>query len=117
MPEQESKTAPEQAPELSVILVIGGQRERERRALQSLLEQSAIDRMEILLYDLGPADCPPLPGSDHPRIRLTRKTPQDLLGAARAEGIRTGNAPVVCFMEEHCEMQPGSAEAFINAHK
>ena len=96
---------------------MGGQRERERRALQSLLEQSAIDRMEILLYDLGPTDCPPLPGSDHPRVRLTRRTPQDLLGAARADGIRTAKAPVVCFMEEHCEMQPGSAEAFIRAHE
>jgi hypothetical protein len=117
MPEPENQTPRSDAPELSVILVLGGQRERGGRALQSLLEQSAIDRMEILLYDLGPTDCPPIPGSDHPRVRLTRQTPQDLLGAARADGIRTTKAPVVCFMEEHCEMQPGSAEAFIHAHE
>ena len=116
-PEPTQLTSATNRPALSVILVIGGQREREGRALQSLLAQSAIDRMEILLYDLGPADCPPLPGSDHPRIRLTRQTPRDLLSAARAHGIRTANAPVICFMEEHCEMQPGSAAAFIRAHE
>jgi hypothetical protein len=104
-------------PALSVILVIGGQREREERALKSLLAQSAIDRMEILLYDLGPVDCPPIPGSDHARVRLTRQTPQDLLGTARAHGIRRARAPVVCFMEEHCEMQPGAADAFLRAHE
>ncbi len=80
MTEPQNQTTPSDAPALSVILVIGGQRERERRALQSLLGQSAIDRMEILLYDLGPVDCPPIPGSDHPRVRLTRWTPEDLLG-------------------------------------
>jgi GT2 family glycosyltransferase len=117
MPEPKSQTARSDAPQLSIILVIGSQRERERRALQSLLEQSAIDRMEILLYDLGPTDCPLLPGSDHPRVRLTRQTPQDLLGMARADAIRTAKAPVVCFMEEHCELQPGSAEALIRAHQ
>jgi len=103
-------------PELSVIFAIGGQRERDERALKSLLAQSAIDRMEILLYDLGPENCPPLPGSDHARVRLMRWTPRDLLGVARANGIRAAQAPIVCFMEEHCEMQPGAAAAFIRAH-
>jgi glycosyl transferase family 2 len=117
MSEPENQTPRSDAPALSVILVIGGQRERERRALHSLLEQSAIDRMEILLYDLGPVDCPPIPGSDHPRVCLTRRTPEDLLGEARAEGIRAAKAPVICFMEEHCEMQPGTAAAYIRAHE
>jgi glycosyl transferase family 2 len=117
MPEPQNQTPPSVIPALSVILVLGGQRERERRALQSLLEQSAIDRMEILLYDFGPVDCPPIPGSHHPRVCLTRGTPDNLLGDARAHGIRIARAPVICFMEEHCEMQPGSAEAYIRAHE
>jgi GT2 family glycosyltransferase len=117
MPEPQNQTPPSERPDLTVVLVIGDQRERERRALQSLLQQSAIDRMEILLYDLGPADCPPLPGSEHRRVCLTRRTPQDLLATARADGIRAAKAPVICFMEEHCEMQPGAAEAFLRAHE
>jgi hypothetical protein len=104
-------------PALALIIAIGGQRERAARALRSLLEQNVIEQMEILLYDLGPRDCPPLPGSDHPCVRMTRQTPQDLLSVARVHGIRSARAPVVWFMEEHCEMQPGAAEAMIRAHE
>ena len=39
------------SPALSVIIAVGGQRARAGRALQSLLDQSIIDRMEILLFD------------------------------------------------------------------
>ena len=60
--------------------------------LRSLLEQSAIDRMEILLFDLGPETCPALPGSDHPRVRLTRRAPRDLLATARADGVRAARS-------------------------
>lgn len=104
-------------PELSVILVVGSQRERDAAALRSLIEQSIIDRMEILLYDLGPENCSPLPGSDHPRVRMTRGGPEDLLSAARVQGVRRANSPIVSFMEEHCEMQPGWAEAILLAHR
>src|SRR3954453_10785462 len=104
-------------PELSVVLVVGGQRERAARALHSLIGQSFIDRMEVLLYDLGPEDCPPLPGSDHPRVRLTRLGPKSLLGHARRQGVHAAKAQVVSFMEEHCEMHPGWAETIVSAHR
>jgi hypothetical protein len=55
------------APELSVILVVGGQRVRAGAALRSLLEQSIIDRIEILLFDLGPENCSALSGRSSPR--------------------------------------------------
>jgi hypothetical protein len=105
------------APELSVILVVGGQRVRAGAALRSLLEQSIIDRIEILLFDLGPENCSALSGSDHPRVRATRGGPDDLLAAARVQGVHAANAPVICFMEEHCEVQPGWAEAIVLAHR
>jgi Glycosyl transferase family 2 len=66
--------------------------------------------MEILLFDLGPEGCPDLPGSDHPRVRKTRMGSKDLLAAARARGVHAAKAPVISFLEEHCEMQPGWAE-------
>lgn len=103
--------------ELSVILVFGGQRERAAAALRSVLEQSAIDRMEILLFDLGPSECPPLIGSDDHRVRTTRYGPDKLLGDARAEGVRSAKAPVVALLEEHCVAQPGWAETMIRANE
>lgn len=117
MHETEDRKGKADAPELSVILVVGGERERAAAALRSLLEQSAIDRMEILLFDLGPEDCRALPGSEHPRVRITRYGPESLLGDARANGVRTAKAPVVALMEEHCVAQPGWAEAMILAHQ
>ena len=50
MSETEDREGKSNAPELSVILVVDGQRERAAAALRSLLEQSPVDRMEILLF-------------------------------------------------------------------
>ena len=104
-------------PELSVILVIGGQRNRSARALQSVLDQSIIDRIEILLFDLGPENLSPLPGSDHPQVRLFRWNPKSLLHHARVEGVRIARAPTVLFLEEHCEIGPEAAGLLIEAHR
>lgn len=115
MSETEDRQGNADTPELSVILVVGGQRERAAAALRSLLEQSAIDRMEILLFDLGPEECSPLPGSDHPLVRMTRGGREYLLAGARARGIRAARAPVISFVEEHCLVQPGWAEAILQS--
>lgn len=117
MPETEDEKGKVNAPELSAVLVVGGQRERAAAALRSLLEQSAIDRMEILLLDVGPEDCRALPGSEHPRVRMMRRGREFLLAAARTEGVRKANAPVVALVEEHCLAHPGWAEAIIFAHR
>lgn len=118
MPETEDREGKsDDAPELSVILVVGGERERAAAALRSLLDQSVIDRMEILVYDLGPEGCPLLAGSDDRRVRTTRYGPETQLGDTRAEGVRTAKAPIVALMEEHCLAQAGWADAMIRAHQ
>ncbi len=106
-----------EAPQLSVILVVDGQRKRAAAALQSLLEQSIVDRMEILLFDLGPENGAPLSQSDHPAVRMTRGGPKDSLATVRVKGIYAAKAPVVSFVEEHCEVQSGWAEAIVLAHR
>ena len=116
MSETEDREGKSNAPELSVILVVDGQRERAAAALRSLLEQSPVDRMEILLFDLGPEGCRPLPNSDHPSVRMTRAGREYLLAGARARGVRVARAPIVAFIEEHCLAQPGWAEAIIQAN-
>src|SRR5947208_16143011 len=97
------------AVELSVILVVGERRDRAVDALRSLLSQSAVDRMEILLCDLAPGDPPPLPGSDHPAVRRLRFAPDTLFSAAKAAAVRTAAGPIVVFFEEHCRAHPGWA--------
>lgn len=104
-------------PELTIILVVGERRDRAGRALASLLAQSAVDRMEVLLYDLGPGEPPPVPGSDHPAVRTVRMPPDALFSRVKAEGVKIAAAPVVVFVEEHTRVYEGWAEALIEAHR
>jgi hypothetical protein len=104
-------------PELTVILAVGERRERAVHALASLLAQDCASRMEILLFELGPGDPPPLPGSDHPAVRTIRRPPDSLFSAMKAEGVRMAAAPVVAFFEEHCRAFPGWGSALIEAHR
>jgi hypothetical protein len=103
--------------DLSVILVLGERRDRAAGALRSLLAQSVVGRMEVLLFDLAPGEPPPLPGSDHPAVRCVRLPPDKLFSAAKAQGVRAAAAPVVAFFEEHCRAHPGWAEALLAAHE
>ena len=107
----------EQTPELAAIIVAGGQRERAARAVASVLAQNVVDRLEVLVMDLGPDTAPSLKGSDHPRVRVTRAGDKMLFAGARAAAVRMARAPVVAFMEEHCQAKPGWAEALITAHR
>lgn len=104
-------------PELSVVIVVGNLRRRGARALASVLRQGAADRIELLLVDCGAEDVEPLPGSDHPVVRIIRMPPTTDFGTARAHATRQARAPVVVFLEEHCEAQAGWAEGLIDAHR
>ncbi|HJX28859.1 MAG TPA: hypothetical protein VJ885_13185, partial [Thermoanaerobaculia bacterium] len=104
-------------PDLSVILVVGERRDRAVHALSSILDQKVVDRMEVVLLDCAPGDPPPLPGSDRPVVRAVRIPPETLFSAAKARGVRLATAPVVAFVEEHCRVFPGWAEALIEAHR
>ncbi len=102
-------------PILSVALVVGNQRERSARALQSVLEQDIIDQMEVLVMDCSVSGTPPLAGSDHPSVQIVRLAPDVPTGRTRAEGVRQARAPIVAFLEEHCIALAGWAEALVSA--
>ncbi len=106
------------APDLTIVLVVGHRRNRAARALASLLAQLPRPSLEVLLLDCAPAGtAPPIPGSDHPAVRVVLLPPATLFGAAKASGVRMASAPVVAFLEEHCEVAPGWAAALVAAHR
>ncbi|MBL8144795.1 MAG: hypothetical protein JNL34_00305 [Anaerolineae bacterium] len=100
---------------LTVVLMLDRRRQRAERVLRSVLEQAAIDRLEILLFDFGHHACPPLPGSDHPAVTVIPMRYPSSIGAVRLEGFRRANAPFVAFLEEHAMAFPGWAGALIDA--
>jgi len=104
-------------PALSVVLVLGEARLRAAAALRSILEQGLADPMEVLVVDCASSGSTPLPGSDHPKVRLIRMPRETHFGEARAEGVRQARASAVAFLEEHCIALPGWAEALARAHE
>ena len=103
-------------PSLTVVLAVDTQRARCERALESVLRQSPIAQMEVLLLDIGRQQ-PPLAGSDHPAVR-TFHLPKGLeYGTVMVFAVAHARAPVVAMLEEHAYAQPGWAAALLRAHE
>lgn len=102
---------------LSVVLQAGGQRDRASECLASLLKQSVIDRMQILVLDYGLGIHPPLPGSDHSVVEVIQRDEYEPFSQSRAIGVRKARAPVVAFVEDHVVVFDGWAEAIIESHR
>lgn len=94
-------------PSLSVVLLVGRQRERAAGALASLLDQDGIERCELLIFDADPASPAPLPGSDHASVRYLARPDRPLGGTLRTCAVHEARAPVVAFLEEHALALPG----------
>lgn len=103
-------------PELSVVLQIGLQRQRAEMCLRSLIEQEAIERMEILLLDYAAQGFPPLAGSEHPSVVRLDKDSFEPFGESRAQAVRMARGRIVAFIEDHCRAHPGWATAILGAH-
>jgi hypothetical protein len=100
-------------PAMTIALMVDRRRERGARALKSLLRQSAIDRLEIVLLDFGGPQAAPLPGSSHPNVRTIRLHRGLPYGVAKALAVRAARAPVVAFVEEHCRYSSRWAAAIL----
>lgn len=103
--------------DLTVLIVVGERRDRAVGCLRSVLAQRAIGRMEVLILDCAPGDPPPIPGSEHPAVHRLKLPSDTLFSAAKTHGVRAASAPAVAFVEEHCRVHPGWAEALIAAHQ
>jgi hypothetical protein len=101
--------------DFSVGLIVGQRRERAVRCLETLVSQSVVDRMEILLFDIARDRHDPLPGSNHPQVRIVRM-PGSTYAQARLRAVHEGTGPIVGFIEEHAWAFRGWAEAIIEAH-
>lgn len=104
-------------PWLTVVIIVGPHRERSAAALASVLSQSIANHLEVVLIDCADAATAPLPGSDHPAVRVHHPPEGSHFGIARAIATALARAPVVAFLEEHTRALPGWAEALVHAHR
>jgi GT2 family glycosyltransferase len=104
------------SPELTAILTVDVQRKRGEIALQAMLAQTLLPRMEILILDRGLHAHPPLNGSEHPNVRTVLLDGRCGYGEALASGVAAARCPVVAFVEEHVQVFPDWAAALVEAH-
>ena len=105
------------APDLSILLVTD-ELATVRDVLASLSDQSASDRLEVVL--VGQAERLDVDGRVRDEFAAVRVVPVADIGElprARAAGVRAATAPVVLVGETHSYPQPGWAEALIEAHR
>lgn len=104
-------------PRLSVIVMVDGERQRAEACLGSILSQSRIRDMEVLLLDFAPASVAPLSASRHPAVRQVKLDYSIGYGPARGLAVRMARSPIVAFLEEHVTARPGWAQAMLKAHE
>jgi hypothetical protein len=104
------------APELSVLIAAGEQRERVQETIDAVGAQTAADSIELVVMDLRPdAAGLRLPGSV--RSRQIPVPASTSWGSMRASATRAAEAPIVAFVEDHCAPRPAWAAALIETHR
>jgi len=104
------------APDISVVLIIDGLRDRAGAALHSVLAQDSDGRVEVVLVDCAAGRMDPLPASADPRVTVLAGSVGLTFGRLRADAVRAAGAPLVAFLEEHCTACPGWLQAIVRAH-
>jgi hypothetical protein len=105
---------PGEAPDLSVCIVVGAERERAGRSLRCLLRQTALERMEILCVDLQP-DAGAIPELGEPSVRTVTLREGRFMDRAMARALEEARAPLVAFIEDHGYAEPEWAASVIRA--
>ena len=104
-------------PFVSAILVVGECRKRCQDALNALLAQTLIDRMEIVVVDVANTSEPDLVYPVQSPTRYFRKSPAMHWQEARILALQESRAEIIAFTEEHAYPEPRWAEAVLKAHR
>ncbi|HYO88766.1 MAG TPA: glycosyltransferase [Candidatus Limnocylindrales bacterium] len=99
--------------EMTVVLMVDRQRERGARALKSILAQTALDRLCVLLYDFAADVLPPIAGSEHPAVTVVPLHYPSSIGSVRLDAFQRATTPIVAFLEEHTRAYPDWAAALL----
>lgn len=102
---------------LSVVVVIGADRQRAYTMLDALQHQLAADQLEAIFVDLAPR-CEPLalPGGNL-RTCVVYPVKDASWGQALLTGFEAASASVVALLEDHCLPDRNWATMVIGAHR
>ena len=97
------------APRLSAVLVAGPRRRHAQASLDALGGQT-LPALEVLLFDTRPESAP-LARPAGLSVREVRRRFPGGQTEARTAAVMLASAPAVAFVEDHCVVAPGWAEA------
>lgn len=100
-------------PYISVILILGIQRERAEKSLANILEQKGIENTEVLIFDTVFDKYPALAGSDHPVVKIHQIKEVLPFSILRAKAVEIARGEVIAFVEDHAYVVPGWLETLI----
>lgn len=102
---------------LSVVVVIGADRERAHEMLLALGAQTAVDHLEAVIVDTAADLSPVVAPTKRLRTTYVRLGQDGSWGHARYEGLRAARASVVAYLEDHCIPAKDWGEMIIAAHQ
>jgi hypothetical protein len=104
-------------PALSVVMIAGTCRRSAQRVLDAIDRQTCTDdALEVVVFDCGDPSFEPLRMPSRFASKELREPGLHYWRVARARAARETSAPVVAFLEDHCEPHPDWAERLIAAH-
>jgi hypothetical protein len=102
-------------PRLSVVMVVGEERERARRAVAAVAAQSVAHALELVVVDLRP-DRGPVTSDVGVEVTVLERRGEPSWSAVRQAGAAAARGHVVAFVEDHVYAEPAWAEALLAAY-
>ena len=104
-------------PSLSAIVVIGLCRERSQRCVDALYSQTASERMEIIIVDMGADQHSDIRTKQTTKTTVVKVPLQEPWVKARKAGIDHARGDIIAFVEDHTIPAPDWAEVLIRTHQ
>ncbi len=99
-------------PRLSVVQIQGSRRERAAEALERFAAQTALGQIEVIWVDVAPS-AGPLPRDPRVTLRIVEAPEATSYSAGMMRCAQEARCELVAFVEDHCFVRPGWAEALI----
>ena len=104
-------------PAISVVMVVGTNRENAQGVLDALKRQTCPDDLlEIVVFDSAETSVPALQMPERFSSKYLRRPGLHTWRAARAQAAKESTAPIVAYLEDHCEPHATWAERLLEAH-
>lgn len=101
-------------PKVTIVFITSRQRDRAQRCLDGVLGQAALERAEVLLFDLAAHSLPPLQGQEAAQVKVLGTDPGAGFHELRAQAVRSARGEAVAFVDDHTLVCDGWLSALIH---